>query len=93
MTANGVPSPAEITQTIYDCVTRVKLDLDPSRLSPEIGFRELGLSSIEAITVIFEIEETFDIILVDAGLDDFKNIAHGTQIICSLLARREAAAG
>ena len=67
MQTNGIPSSAEITETIYDCILRVKLDLDRSCLRPDVGFDDLGLSSIETITVIFEIEETFDIVLVDPG--------------------------
>lgn len=87
------PSVAEITETVYDCVLRVDPGLDRSRLHPGAAFEELGLTSIEVMTVIFEIEEAFDILLVDDGLDDFKNLGHGVEIISRVLAARETAPG
>jgi acyl carrier protein len=42
------------------------------------------------ITIVFEIEEQFDIVIVDAGLDDFDTIGDLQDLVLSLLARKVA---
>jgi acyl carrier protein len=43
--------------------------LDPASIKPESTLKDLGVASLDAIEVIFDIEEKFDITLSDSDAD------------------------
>ena len=57
----------------------------------ETDLSSLGITSIEMITVIFEIEELYDIVIVDSGLDVFDTPDELVDIVLMLLSKKEAA--
>jgi acyl carrier protein len=59
-----MPSAGEINDRILEIVARhAKVDI--SKLTPTSTFKDLAVSSLTAIEVIFEIEERFDITFPD----------------------------
>lgn len=46
--------------------------IDPARLTPDTRLQDLGVDSLEAIEILFDIEEHFDITFPqgDRGVDD-----------------------
>jgi len=87
MTRNTAPNLDEIADRIIDCILKVK-PIGRSRLDPTALFSDLGLSSIETMSVIFEVEEAFSIDLMESGHDYFRTVAEGTAIIAGLLPRK-----
>lgn len=59
-----MPSEEEINDQIFGIVAR-QAKVDVSKLTPISTFKDLAVSSLTAIEVIFEIEEHFDITFPD----------------------------
>ncbi len=59
-----MPSEEEINDQIFGIVAR-QAKVDVSKLTPTSTFKDLAVSSLTAIEVIFEIEEHFDITFPD----------------------------
>jgi acyl carrier protein len=84
-------SPDDVLRTIQACIVKVDPDLGAIPLTLETNFTYLAVPSIVMITIVFEIEETFDIVIVDAGLDNFETIGELRDLVLALLARKDAA--
>ena len=80
--------PSEVLEIIQGCIAKVDPNLGEMALGRETNFTRLGVPSIVMITIVFEIEEHFDIVIVDAGLDDFETIGELHDITLGLLARK-----
>ena len=83
-------TPETVLEIIQSCIVKVDPGLGEIPLVRETNFVHLGVPSIILITIVFEIEEQFDIIIVDAGLDDFETIGDLQDIVLGLLARKAA---
>jgi len=79
---------AEIEQQIYDAIRSVKPSLGAVALTPDTRLDSLGLESIERVSVVFELEEAFDLSILDANLDTFRTVAEARELIEKLLAAR-----
>lgn len=79
-------SNSEIEQAIYESVWKVKPSLKTVPMSPETRLSSLGLESIEILSVVFEIEETFGLSIVDRQLDTFKTIGQARDLVLRLKA-------
>ena len=55
MSASG-----SVEQRVIDAIARSKR-IDASEIRPETSFEELGMDSLDAIELLFEIEEEFDL--------------------------------
>lgn len=82
----------EIEEQIYTAVKKVK-NIDVRGLAPETRFDSLGITSLELITIIFELEDAYNITIVAAELDDFKTLGEAKNLVAGLVAKREATAG
>lgn len=87
MTLSAAPNLDEIAGHIIDCILKVK-PIERSRLDPTVLFSDLGLSSIETMSVIFEVEEAFSIDLMESGHDYFRTVTEGAAIVAGLLPRK-----
>jgi len=85
------PGPTEILDVIRACIVKVDPGLGAMKLEPETNFARIGVPSIVLITVVFEIEEHFDIVIVDAGLDDFETIGELRDIVQALVGNKVGA--
>lgn len=56
----------EIQQEIFAIIAK-QAKIDPAIVRPESTLKDLGVASLDAIEVIFDIEEQFDITFPDQG--------------------------
>lgn len=76
-------------QVIAIIAKQAKLELD--MVKPQSTLKDLGVASLDAIEVIFDIEERFDITFPDQGLHfDTDTVQH---LIDAVNAARQAKAG
>ena len=61
-------------------------------ISRESTFEELGVESLEAIEIIFELEDEFDISIEDEGIREMKNIGQVVDAVGDYLDAGQAAA-
>ena len=71
-------------------VRKVKPSLAATTFEAKTRFEDLGISSLEFITIIFEIEDFFDIQIVDRNLDGFDSYGEACKIVGRLLAAKQA---
>lgn len=74
-------------------VRKVKPSLAATTFEAKVRFDDLGVSSLEFITIIFEIEDFFDIQIVDRNLDGFQTYGEACKIVGGLIAAKQTAAG
>ncbi|HEX6099230.1 MAG TPA: acyl carrier protein [Thermoanaerobaculia bacterium] len=77
-----------IENEIYRAIRKVKPSLGQTPLTPDTRFESLGLESLERAIVIFEIEDAYEISIIDANLDTFRNVAEARDVVLSLLERK-----
>ena len=63
-----------VTQRVVDAIARSKR-VDAAGIRPETTFEELGLDSLDAIELLFEIEEEFDLTVEDEAVQGKENVA------------------
>ena len=54
----------QITQQVIDAITRIA-ELDPGKVSLETSFEDLGLDSLDALTLVAELEDQFSVSISD----------------------------
>jgi acyl carrier protein len=74
-------------------VRKVKPSLAATTIEAKTRFDDLGISSLEFITIIFEIEDFFNIQIVDRNLDGFKTYGEACKIVGGLIAAKQSANG
>lgn len=55
----------EIEQKLIDIVHQEKPNLTADQLKPETALADAGIDSLDALTILFAIEETFEISIPD----------------------------
>jgi len=80
------PERLEIEEQIYRAVRTVKPSLAVVPMSPETRFENLGLTSLDFITVVFEIEDAYGLSIVEQRLDTFRTVAEARDLVARLLA-------
>ena len=87
-----MPGAEEINDRILEIVAR-QAKIDISKLTPTSTFKDLAVSSLTAIEVIFEIEERFDITFPDQDANlGTDTLQHLIDITTAALARKTAQA-
>ncbi len=83
---------ASVQQQILDIVAK-HADVDVASLTPESTLKEAGIDSLEAIEIIFDIEEHFDITLPDRDPNFDTETAQGliSAVETALAAKSDAA--
>lgn len=82
------PDREAVESEIYRAIRKVKPSHADTPLTPDTRFVSLGLESLERAIVVFEIEDAYDIMMIDANLDTFRTIAEARDIVLMLLARK-----
>jgi acyl carrier protein len=80
------PGNLEIEEQIYRAIRAVKPSLAVVPMSPETRFENLGLTSLDFITVVFEIEDAYGLSIVEQRLDTFRTVAEARDVVARLLA-------
>ena len=85
-----------MTATIEDDVRRIictEMDLDPARVTREATLKALEIPSLDAIEIIFKLEEHFDIALPDRDPNfDTDSVGGLIEAVEQALAAKAAAA-
>ena len=79
------PGHLDIEAKIYRAIRTVKPSLDVVPLTPDTRFDNLGLTSLDLITVVFEIEDAYGISIVEKRLDTFRTVAEAREVVARLL--------
>lgn len=89
LSPSAPPLRATISAQIY-ALLQEKLPQYSAQLTDEMNFTDAGIASLEVMLFIFEIEEAFDIALVEPGLDDFDTLGQLIAIVTELVTRKAA---
>jgi acyl carrier protein len=79
---------SKIDERIFKAIRKVKPSLESVPLTPSTRIRDLGLESIEVLTVVFEMEEEFNVSIVDQQLDTFRTVEEARAVVEKLLAKQ-----
>ena len=79
---------SEIDERIFKAIRKVKPSLESVPLTPSTRIRDLGLESIEVLTVVFEMEEEFNVSIVDQQLDTFRTVEEARAVVEKLLVKQ-----
>ncbi len=63
----------KILDAVVAAVARQK-NISPSTIQPETTLEELGISSLDAITIVYEIEDAFDVEVPNENLESLKTV-------------------
>ena len=74
-----------IEQRVIAAVARAKR-IDPGGIRPETTFEELGLDSLDAIELLFEIEEEFELTVEDDAVQGKETVAQVVAAVREALA-------
>jgi acyl carrier protein len=77
----------EILTPVIAAIAKQK-QLDPEAISSESLLKDLGISSLDAITIVYELEEEFDI---EVPSDDLDNLDSVQDIVDSIFELIKAA--
>jgi acyl carrier protein len=84
---------ASVQQQIFDIIAQHG-KIDVSQITPESTLKDLNIASLEAIEMIFDIEEHFDITMPDRDPNFDTDSAQGLiDAVETALAAKESAAG
>lgn len=75
-----------VEQRVIDAIARSKR-IDAAEIRPETTFQDLGMDSLDAIELLFEIEEEFDLTVEDDAVQGKETVG---QVIAAV---RQAVAG
>lgn len=90
---NSMPTPEEIRDRIFDIITR-QAKLAPGTVRADATLKDLGVASLEAIELIFDIEEAFDINLPEGNADfDNDSVQQLIDAVGATLAAKSGGAG
>jgi acyl carrier protein len=65
--------------------------IDPERVTIDSSFEELGLDSLDAVNILFELEGAFDISISDEQARKIKNVREMVDGVKALVSTRESA--
>jgi|SRR5436309_6783231 len=77
-----------VESEIYRAIRKVKPSLAQTPLTPDTRFESLGLESLERAIVTFELEDVYELSIVESNLDTFRTVAEARDLILDLMARR-----
>ena len=80
-------SPKPAHQGVVDAIVK-GTGLDPSTLPPETRLRDLGIKSIEMITILYELEDDYGIELINRRVDRFETVGEGIALVAELVGRK-----
>ena len=75
---------AEIEQQLIDIVRKEK-DMPADRLRPETELAEAGIDSLDALTILFAIEEHFHISIPDTAARGMKTFSDMVDVVATEL--------
>jgi acyl carrier protein len=77
--------PDDITEKVLDLIASTKR-IPREQVSPTSTFAELGLDSLDAINLVFEVESTFNISVPDAVANSMTSVPQVVEELRKILA-------
>jgi len=75
----------EIEQKLIEIVRQEKPDLPAEQLTPEAALADAGIDSLDALTILFAIEETFKISVPDDRARSMKTFGDMIEAVVALV--------
>ncbi len=75
-------------QKIYNAIVKAiatQKHMDGSTIAPESTLEQLGISSLDAITIVYEMEEQFDVEVPNEALESLRTVQDIVDGISSLI--------
>ena len=79
-----------VEQRVIGAIARSKR-VEAASIRPETTFEELGMDSLDAIELLFEIEEEFDLTVEDEAVQGKENVRQVVEAVRQALAEKAAA--
>jgi acyl carrier protein len=76
--------PSDIETTVIRLIANQK-QIDTEQIKPELSLEALGVSSLDAITIVYEIEEVYDIEVPSEQLEELKTVQNIIDGVASLV--------
>ncbi len=86
-----IDSPS-VEQRVIAAIARSKR-VDAAGIRPETTFEDLGMDSLDAIELLFEIEEEFDLTVEDEAVQGKENVGQVVEAVSEALAETPEADG
>ena len=83
---------SSVEQRVINAIARSKR-VDADKLSPETTFEELSMDSLDAIELLFEIEEEFDLTVEDEAVQGQENVRQVIEAVRQALAEKPLDSG
>lgn len=81
---------AEVRDKIIQ-IMATECEVDPARIVPEATLDDLGISSVDLVQVMFQIEEEFDVYLADEEIGaDTESVGQLLEAVEKLIAAKSA---
>lgn len=81
---------SSVAERVIDAIARSKR-LDADTIRPETTFEELGMDSLDAIELLFEIEEEFDLTVEDEAVQGKENVGQVIEAVREAVAETPGA--
>lgn len=81
----------QVFEAVIAAVRVVFEDDTADRLTLDTTFEEMGATSLEVATVAFELEDAFDVEILNQELADFRSLREARDIVVALIEARSAA--
>jgi len=78
----------DIENSVIKLIAKQK-NLNPSDIAPGSTLEALGVTSLEAITIVYDIEEKFDVEVPDEILDKLDTVDDIVEGVASLISETE----
>ncbi len=83
--------PDDLERTVIELIAKKK-KLDPSRVTLDTTFQELGIDSLDGMDLLFTFEDTFNISVPDDAAQQMKTVRDVTEGLRKVLAGSPAGA-
>lgn len=83
-----MPKTQEITQNCIKLIAEVKR-IDPESISPDATFEEIGLDSLDRVSLAFDIEEAYGIQIPESALSKIQSVPEMAAGIEEALAKKD----
>ena len=82
----------DVADRIVQIISR-ECEIDVERVTPESTLEDLGVSSVDLVQVMFQIEEEFDVYLADEDIGfDVENVGQVIEAVQKLVSAKAGAA-
>ena len=81
-----------LEEKVIEMITRLQ-KLEPSRVSLDSSFEELGIDSLDGVNLLFAFEEEFNLNIPEHVAQQMKSVRQVVEGLRGLLAKRAAGVG